>query len=58
MVNRTIARCADGSDAIHSVVTGMGHSWPAPTDHAAAIDAGVVHVGLLRGPPAAVTSNC
>ncbi|MDG4789998.1 PHB depolymerase family esterase [Micromonospora sp. WMMD1102] len=41
-VNRTVAKCADGSEAVDYVVNGMGHSWPAPTDRAAAIDAGVV----------------
>jgi polyhydroxybutyrate depolymerase len=41
-VNRTVAKCADGSDAVDYVVTGMGHGWPAATDHAGAIDAGVV----------------
>jgi polyhydroxybutyrate depolymerase len=41
-VNRTVAKCADGSDAVDYVVNRMSHAWPAPTDHAGAIDAGVV----------------
>jgi polyhydroxybutyrate depolymerase len=41
-VNRTVAKCADGSDAVDYVVNRMGHGWPAPTDHAGTIDAGAV----------------
>jgi polyhydroxybutyrate depolymerase len=41
-VNRTTATCADGSEVVDYVINQMGHAWPAPSDHPAAIDAGVV----------------
>jgi polyhydroxybutyrate depolymerase len=41
-VNRTAAKCANGSEVVDYVINKMGHAWPAPSDHAAAIDAGVV----------------
>jgi polyhydroxybutyrate depolymerase len=31
-VHRTIARCADRSEVVSYVITGMGHSWPGGTD--------------------------
>ncbi|MCW6003992.1 polyhydroxybutyrate depolymerase [Micromonospora sp. CPCC 205371] len=41
-VNRTVARCADGSEVVDYVINKMSHAWPAPSDHPAAIDAGAV----------------
>lgn len=39
-VERTTARCADGSEITWYVVTGMGHAWPGAAGHApVAIDA-------------------
>ncbi|MEV0392818.1 extracellular catalytic domain type 1 short-chain-length polyhydroxyalkanoate depolymerase [Polymorphospora rubra] len=42
-VERTTARCADGSEIVHYVLTGMGHAWPgSPAYPPAAIDANEV----------------